>query len=103
MPKALTQKPFRVVRLHSRLIISTAVGATVAAMLFITDLHTATRLLVGWDAGVLLYLTLIYSVARRGDIARLRQRAAEEDEGAVILLLLTFVAAIASLVAIVME
>ena len=75
----------------------------VAVALMATKLHTATRLLIGWDAGVLLYLTLIYSVARRGDIARLRQRAAEEDESAIILLLLTFAAAVASLVAIVIE
>lgn len=95
--------PFRLVRLHGRLVISIVVGAIVAAALFATDLHTATRLLIGWDAGILLYLTLIYSVARRGDIARLRERAAEEDESAIILLLLTFVAAVASLVAIVIE
>src|SRR5690242_978317 len=93
--------PFRLVRLHGRLFISIAVGVVVAAALMTASLHTATRLLVGWDAGVLLYLTLIYSVARQGDIARLRQRAAEEDESAIILLFLTFVAAIASLAAIV--
>jgi uncharacterized membrane protein len=95
--------PFRLVRLHGRLFISIAVGVVVAAALMTASLHTATRLLVGWDAGVLLYLTLIYSVARHGDIARLRQRAAEEDESAIILLFLTFVAAIASLAAIVVE
>lgn len=93
----------RIVRLHGRLVISVAVGAVIAAALFTLDLHTATRLLIGWDAGILLYLTLIYSVARRGDIARLKQRAAEEDESAIILLLLTFAAAVASLVAIVIE
>jgi len=101
--RAKSFEAFRLVRLHGRLVISILVGAAVAAALFATNLHTATRLLIGWDAGVLLYLTLIYSVARHGDIAQLRQRAADEDEGAIILLLLTFVAAVASLVAIVME
>jgi uncharacterized membrane protein len=95
--------PLRLVRLHGRLAISILVGAAVTLALLTTDLHIATRLLAGWDAGILLYLTLIYSVARRGDIARLRKRAAEEDESAIILLLLTFVAAVASLVAIVIE
>jgi uncharacterized membrane protein len=95
--------PLRLLRLHIRLFISIAVGAAVAAALLAIDLHTATRLLVGWDCGVLLYLILIYSVARRGDIARLKQRAAEEDESAIILLLLTFVAAVTSLAAIVIE
>jgi uncharacterized membrane protein len=93
----------RLVRLHGRLAVSVLVGAAVTLGLLPIDLHIATRLLAGWDVGVLLYLTLIYSVARRGDIARLRKRAAEEDESAIILLLLTFVAAVASLVAIVIE
>jgi uncharacterized membrane protein len=101
--KAKPFVPLRLVRLHARLVISVVMGAAIAAALFMTDLHTTTRLLIGWDAGILLYLVLIYSVARRGDIARLRQRAAEEDEGAIILLLLTFAAAIASLAAIVIE
>jgi uncharacterized membrane protein len=95
--------PLRLVRLHGRLVVSIIAGAAVTFGLFALDLDTATRLLIGWDAGILLYLTLIYSVARRGDIARLRRRATEEDESAVILLLLTFVAAIASLAAIVVE
>ena len=94
---------FRLIRLHGRLVISIVVGALIAAALFALKLHTATRLLIGWDAGVLLYLTLIYSVARRGDIARLKKRAAEEDENAIALLLLTFIAAVASLVAVVIE
>jgi uncharacterized membrane protein len=95
--------PVRVARLHARLLISVTFGIAVTIGLLATDLHTATRLLVGWDLGILLYLILIYSVARRGDIRRLRERAAEEDEGAIILLLLTFLAAIASLVALVIE
>jgi uncharacterized membrane protein len=93
----------RLVRLHGRLVISILVGTAVTLGLLAIDLHMVTRLLIGWDAGVLLYLTQIYSVARRGDIARLRKRAAEEDESAIILLLLTFVAAVASLGAIVIE
>jgi uncharacterized membrane protein len=95
--------PLRLVRLHGRLVISIIVGAAVTLGLLALNLHTATRLLFGWDTGILVYLALIYSVARRGDIARLRQRAAEEDEGAIILLLFTFAAAITSLAAIVIE
>jgi uncharacterized membrane protein len=66
-------------------------------------MHSASRILVGWDCGVLIYLALIYSVVRRGDIARLKKRAAEEDESAIVLLLLTFVAAVLSLAALVIE
>jgi uncharacterized membrane protein len=93
----------RIVRLHSRLMSSIIIGVLTAIALLTINMHVATRLLIGWDVGIVAYLALIYSVARRGDIERLRRRAAEEDEGAVILLLFTFAAAIASLVAIVIE
>ena len=93
----------RLARLHARLFIAIGIGALVTLALLAVDLHPATRLLLGWDVGVLFYLTLIYSIARRGDIARLKKRAAEEDEGAIVLLLFTFVAAVASLVALVIE
>lgn len=93
----------RLARLHARLFIAVGVGAAVTLALLAVELHPATRLLAGWDLGVLFYLAMIYSVARRGDIARLKKRAAEEDEGAIVLLLLTFIAALASLVALVIE
>ena len=96
--------PIRFANLHGRLLISIAVGIAVALLVMATTRYrTPTWLLLGWDSGVLLYLVLIYSVARRSDIARLRRRASEEDEGAIALLLLTFVAALASLVAIIAE
>lgn len=93
----------RIVRLHGRLFGAIAVGLMVGLALLAIDMHPATRCLGGWNAGVLLYLVLIYSEARRGDIARLKKRAGEEDESAIILLLLTFIAAVASLAALVIE
>ena len=93
----------RLARLHARLFIAIGAGIAVALALFAIDMHPATQVLIGWDFGVLFYLTLIYSVVRRGDIARLKKRAAEEDEGAIVLLLFTFVAAVASMVALVIE
>lgn len=95
--------PLKLVRLHGRLFVAIAFGLAVGLALLAVDLHPATRGLAGWNCGVLLYLALIYSQARRGDIARLKQRAAEEDENAMVLLLLTFVAAVASLAAVVIE
>jgi uncharacterized membrane protein len=93
----------RFARLHTRLLISVAFGVAVALLLGLTDRSISTRLLAGWDCGILLYLVSIYSVIRRGDIVRLRERAREEDEGAIALLFLTFIAAIVSLGAIVVE
>jgi uncharacterized membrane protein len=91
------------IRLHSRLFIAVAVGLAVGLALLAVDIPPAKRFLGGWDAGVLLYLVMIFSEARRGDIAQLKKRAAEEDENAIALLVLTFVAAITSLIALVIE
>ena len=50
-----------------------------------------TRLLAGWDVFALLYLGLIHQVMAQCGVDRIRERAAEEDEGAVALLVLTCV------------
>ncbi len=63
----------------------------------------ATRVLAGWDAGVALYLVLTYRVMANASVARIRQRAAIVDEGAAALLILTPAAALASLIAVVIE
>ena len=51
----------------------------------------------------MLYLALIYSFMAHASIARMRQRAAIDDEGAIALLVLTTTAALASLAAVVAE
>jgi uncharacterized membrane protein len=48
-----------------------------------------TRILVGWDSGVVLYLVLIYRLTARASVASIRHRAAINDEGAIALLVLT--------------
>lgn len=94
--------PVRVVRLHAKLAIAAVVGIVVTALLP-GDWRLPTRLLVGWDVGVALYLGLTHPTILRADIARIRRRAAEQDEGAFAILVLTIVATSASLVAIVFE
>jgi uncharacterized membrane protein len=93
----------KILRLHGRLFIALGVGLLIGLALLSTDIHPVTRMLGGWDCGVFVYLALIVSEARRGDIARLKKRASEEDENAIALLLLTFIAAAASFVAVVIE
>ena len=66
-------------------------------------LRFSTRIIVGWDAGVALYLALVYLVMARGSIAEIRRRAAINDEGAIALLVLTAAAALASLAAVLAE
>jgi uncharacterized membrane protein len=59
------------------------------------------RLLVGWDAGVTLYLALVAVMIARSDTNQMRRRAALEDEGRIAIPILTVIAAMASLGAIV--
>jgi len=90
-------------RLHIRLCASTVFGIAVALGLLLLPWRPATRILIGWDSGVVLYLMLISKLMARESIAKIRERAAVEDEGAIALLVLTTAAAIASLAAVVAE
>jgi len=78
-------------------------GIAVALVLLLLPWRPATRILVGWNSGVALYLMLICWLMARESIARIRERAAVEDEGAIALLVLTAAAALASLAAVVAE
>ena len=94
----------RIVRIRPRLFISLGIGALVSVVLTVfTDWRTATRLLVGWDIYVGLYLALVAHLMSGAEIERIRARAAVEDEGQFAILMLTVVAALASLGAIFSE
>jgi uncharacterized membrane protein len=95
--------PARIIRARPRLFWSAAVGAGVTLMLGLTDWQRATRLLIGWDVGVVLYLALVVHVMWRADVDRIRQRAQVEDEGQFAILVLTGLAALASMGAIFAE
>jgi uncharacterized membrane protein len=92
----------RIVRARPRLFASALFGLTVIALLPAV-LRFATRLLVGWDAGVALYLTLVYYLVAVSQVSHIRLRARVEDEGKTAILVLTAAAALASLGAIVAE
>jgi uncharacterized membrane protein len=85
------------------LLLSSGFGATVALTLIALPWRLSTRIIVGWDAGVALYLALVYLVMAHGSIAEIRRRAAINDEGAIALLVLTAAAALASLAAVLAE
>jgi uncharacterized membrane protein len=93
--------PLRIVRARLRLFASGALGIVVTtALAVLTDWRPATRLLVGWDIAVALYLGLAFSVMARADVHRIRRNAALQDEGQFAILMLTVAAALASLAAI---
>jgi uncharacterized membrane protein len=60
----------------------------------------ALAIMIGWDIGVTLYLVLAFEMMAHSSIARIRQRAAEEDEGQAAILVVSVAAAMASLAAI---
>jgi len=94
----------RVMRARPRLSVSAAAGLAVIAVLFAaTDWRPATRLLVGWDVGVVLYLVLALELFARCDAHHIRRRAAVQDDGRFAVLILTVAAALASLAAIFAE
>ena len=62
-----------------------------------------TRLLLCWNAAVLLYLVMVLWVVATSSLDTLRQRAGRQDEGQKTILVLTATAVLASLAAIVAE
>lgn len=59
------------------------------------------RLLIAWDAGVALYLTLVFIMILRSDNDRVRRESPLQDEGRIAIPILTVTAGMASLAAIV--
>jgi uncharacterized membrane protein len=94
--------PLRVIRTRPRLTLSTLCGLMIG-LLLPSALRWSTRSLIGWDVGVAVYLGLAYAMMASSDIARIKRRAAVQDEGQFFILILTASAALASLGAIVVE
>jgi uncharacterized membrane protein len=101
-PTPLRPLPIRIAKLHAKLLAAAAVGIVVS-VLAPGHWRMATQLLAGWNVGVAIYLCLTHAMFMRCNIERIRQRASEQDEGAFAILLLTIVATMASLIAIVFE
>jgi uncharacterized membrane protein len=99
-PRRHLPRPVRIVRARPRLFISALIGIAVVA-LCPSDWRIATRLLVGWDIGVALYLALALRMMAVSEIRHIRLRARSQDEGQFAVLALTATAALASLGAIV--
>jgi len=92
----------RIVRARPRLATSAVIGLIVIATLP-SSWWISTRLLVGWDAGIALYLVLVYTLIARSESGHIRGHALRQDEGRVAILVLTVFAAVASIGAILGE
>jgi uncharacterized membrane protein len=91
----------RVGMAHKRLILSVVLGIVVAVA---APLAPITRMLIGWDAGVLAYLIAAAVVMTQcASASQMQANAAAQDEGGFAILILSSAAAIASLGAIFAE
>lgn len=66
-------------------------------------LHEVTRILVGWNAGALLYLALVAGMMRNASHERMRQRALKQDDGKRVILALVVFSAVMCLTGLVLE
>jgi len=92
----------RVIYGRPRTFIAIAVGI-VAFFLLPGSLRLVTRLLVGWDVFVALYLVLVFTMVFRSGLAHIRRNAVLQDDGRFLILLVTALGAFASIAAIVFE
>jgi uncharacterized membrane protein len=95
-------KPIRVVYARPRTFISILIGV-IAFFLLPGSLRLVTRLLIGWDTFIALYLVLVYIMMFRCGLARIRRNAVLQDDGRFLILLVTALGAFASIAAILFE
>jgi uncharacterized membrane protein len=91
----------RVGMAHKRLLISVLLGLVV---MLVVPAAPITRMLIGWDVGVLIYLVAAAVVMTRcSSVSEMQNNAAAQDEGGFAILILSIAAAVASLGAIFAE
>jgi uncharacterized membrane protein len=95
-------KPVRVVYARPRTFFGIAIGI-VTFFLLPEAWRLVTRLLIGWDAFIALYLLLVYIMMTRCGLAHIKRNAVHQDDGRFLILLVTALGAFASIAAIVFE
>ncbi|MCI1003187.1 MULTISPECIES: DUF1345 domain-containing protein [unclassified Herbaspirillum] len=90
-----------ILQVHPRLLIGIGVG--IAAALLAPAGNWTGRSLIGWNVGVWFYLLSLWLMMLRADAGAVRRLAETEDESAQVVLVMICVAAIASLLAILLE
>jgi uncharacterized membrane protein len=97
-PQPKWPMPLRVLLARPRLLLSILVGLAVVALLplYSEQFRGVTRILVGWDVGVALYLILAFWMIAKSDVAQIHRQSVAQDEGSFAILVLTIVSAAAS-------
>jgi len=87
-----------------RLMVCTLLGvATWALLPQFMPLQEVTRIIVGWNAGAVLYLALVAWMMGHSNHERMRQRALKQDDGKKVILALVVVSALMCLTCLVLE
>jgi uncharacterized membrane protein len=94
--------PVRVVYSRPRAFISIAVGI-LTFVLLPPALRLVTRLLIGWDVFAALYLVLVYIMMLQSGHRHVRRNAILQDDGRLLIVMVTVLGAFASIAAIVFE
>jgi uncharacterized membrane protein len=102
LPRKQQLRVLRVLRARRRLAGSLAAGI-VTFLLLPATLAPSTRLLIAWDVTCALFLVLAYIMMWRTDASHVKRNAPVQDVGRFSILILTALAAFASLAAIVAE
>jgi uncharacterized membrane protein len=95
-------KPVRVVYARPRTFLAVLIGIA-AYFLLPGSLRLVTRLLLGWDVLITVYLVLVYIMIFRCDHGHIRRNAILQDDGRFVILLVTAIGAFASIAAILFE
>lgn len=95
-------RPVRFLRVRIRFLGSIAIGL-LTLLLLPQAWHWTSRALIAWDFSVAIYLAAAYAMIWRSDASHIRRHAVAADDGRFAILFLTAGAALASLVAIVVE
>ena len=95
-------RPVRLVYARPRTFFAITLGI-VTFFLLPGSIRLVTRLLIGWDTFVALYIVLVYVMMGRSNLNTIRRMAALQDDGRFLIPLLTALGAFASLAAIVFE
>jgi uncharacterized membrane protein len=96
----VSHERFKFASRHLRLLIST-VAAIVLFFLLPAHWATITRVLVSWNAGVLMFLILVFRLMMSMSAAQISERYQEEDQTAPVILIISIVAALLAMVSIV--
>lgn len=95
-------RPVRLIYARPRTFIAVGAGILVG-LLLPGSYRLVTRLLLGWDALISVYLVLVYAMMLCNDHHHIRRAAAMQDDGRFVILLVTAIGAFASIAAIVSE